>query len=76
MPYFDGTGPLGNGPLTGRGLGFCGFGRRMGFGRGYRHWFRSPTAEEERQDLEAYRKDLEEELARVKAQEEEIMQDK
>ena len=23
MPGFDGTGPLGKGPMTGRGLGFC-----------------------------------------------------
>ncbi|NLP43547.1 MAG: DUF5320 domain-containing protein [Peptococcaceae bacterium] len=51
MPGFDGTGPLGQGPLTGRGLGLCnpdspqvgafrpgrGFGRGIGrcFGRGF-----------------------------------------
>jgi len=23
MPGFDGTGPQGNGPMTGRGMGFC-----------------------------------------------------
>ena len=23
MPRFDGTGPVGGGPMTGRGLGFC-----------------------------------------------------
>ncbi|KYK38661.1 MAG: DUF5320 domain-containing protein [Theionarchaea archaeon] len=23
MPRFDGTGPMGRGPLTGRGMGFC-----------------------------------------------------
>ncbi len=50
MPYGDHTGPLGQGPKTGRGLGYCsgndrpgaevntgrGFGRGMGrgFGRG------------------------------------------
>lgn len=46
MPFGDGTGPLGLGPRTGRGLGFCngynspGFtkgapmGRGFGFGRG------------------------------------------
>jgi hypothetical protein len=36
MPKFDGTGPMGMGPRTGRGFGPCGFGlglRRM-FGRG------------------------------------------
>ena len=53
MPYGDGTGPVGSGPLTGRGAGFCagftrpGFanpvvGRFFGFargGRGYRNWY-------------------------------------
>ncbi|MBN1898172.1 MAG: DUF5320 domain-containing protein [Spirochaetes bacterium] len=47
MPGGDRTGPLGMGPMTGRGLGFCagyaspgylnpsfGLGRGMGFGRG------------------------------------------
>ncbi|MBN3037732.1 MAG: DUF5320 domain-containing protein [Candidatus Diapherotrites archaeon] len=43
MPYGDGTGPMGHGPRTGRGLGNCpgfssvafgmGFGRGMGRGR-------------------------------------------
>jgi hypothetical protein len=53
MPFRDGTGPRGNGPMTGRGAGFCagyatpgymmnsgfgqGFGR--GGGRGRRNWF-------------------------------------
>lgn len=44
MPRGDGTGPLGMGPMTGRGAGYCaGFrfpgylnfgGRSLGFGRG------------------------------------------
>jgi len=42
MPGMDGTGPLGLGPMTGRGLGPCGrglgwrrgLGRGLGFGRG------------------------------------------
>ncbi len=55
MPRFDGTGPLGQGPMTGRGMGYCnvnypspvrnfwGF-RGFGFGmrRGFmngRRWF-------------------------------------
>jgi len=33
MPRFDRTGPLGQGPATGRGMGPCGGG--MGWGRGY-----------------------------------------
>ncbi|GAB6886617.1 hypothetical protein JCM13304A_01150 [Desulfothermus okinawensis JCM 13304] len=48
MPGGDRTGPLGAGPRTGRGLGYCsgsshpgwvygrGYGRGMGFGRGRR----------------------------------------
>ena len=52
MPGFDGTGPMGMGPMTGGGRGFCvapvadirprPFGRRFfgrGGGRGYRHWY-------------------------------------
>jgi len=45
MPWGDRTGPLGAGPRTGRGMGFCngyatpgylnaGFGRGFGYGRG------------------------------------------
>ena len=45
MPGGDGTGPMGQGPMTGRAAGFCagnnapgymtgGFGRGFGFGRG------------------------------------------
>lgn len=50
MPGGDGTGPLGAGPMTGRGMGNCagaagpGFGRGRGSaggGRGWRHWFRA-----------------------------------
>jgi hypothetical protein len=29
MPGFDGTGPMGQGPMTGRGLGPCNRRRRM-----------------------------------------------
>lgn len=54
MPGGDRTGPLGMGPMTGRGAGFCagypapgymsagfgrGFGRGRGGGRGRRNWF-------------------------------------
>ena len=55
MPGGDGTGPMGAGPMTGRGAGFCAgypapgyanFGGARGFwgrggGRGWRHWFRA-----------------------------------
>lgn len=51
MPGLDGTGPLGFGPMTGRGAGFCmgyavpwgaryyGRGAGMGFGRGFRRMY-------------------------------------
>ncbi len=34
MPGMDGSGPLGQGPRTGRGLGPCGQGRACGLGLG------------------------------------------
>ena len=36
MPNYDGTGPCGTGPLTGRGDGPCNAGPGTGFGRGMR----------------------------------------
>jgi hypothetical protein len=48
MPGFDGTGPRGQGPFSGRGRGNCvvpewsgriGYGSHGGFGRGWRHRF-------------------------------------
>lgn len=48
MPRGDGTGPMGMGPMTGRGAGYCsnyanygraGYGRGMGGGRGFRRRF-------------------------------------
>ena len=55
MPAFDGTGPLGYGPRTGRGLGPCGaglayrrgygYGRSYGYGYGYgRRWGGYPVS--------------------------------
>ena len=35
MPNQDGTGPMGQGPRTGRGYGPCGDGARSGAGRGF-----------------------------------------
>ena len=46
MPFGDGTGPLGLGPRTGRGLGYCagfgapGFLAGRGWGRGFRFRWR------------------------------------
>ena len=64
MPNFDGTGPQGLGPMTGRGLGPCGGGMRRGFGRGFgfRRVFTTPVTlskEEEKKILEAELKDIE-----------------
>lgn len=75
MPNRDKTGPLGNGPSTGRGFGPCGSGLKRGLGRGlcrYFTWGQSKTDEEKKQSLINYRKALEEELEVVKEQEEEL----
>jgi len=39
MPNMNGTGPQGQGPMTGRGLGPCGGGMRRGCGRGFGRGF-------------------------------------
>jgi hypothetical protein len=77
MPWRDGTGPLGQGPLSGRGLGPCGkgLGFRRGFGRGFgwrRFYFDEPIVEpltltkgEQKKILEEEKKDLELELQRI-----------
>lgn len=63
MPRFDGTGPQGQGPMTGRGLGPCGLGLRRGGGYGFRR-FISPK--NEITALTEEQKILEEELKAVK----------
>jgi hypothetical protein len=75
MPRFDKTGPQGQGPMTGRGMGQCGKGKagsRQGFGRccgGYGRglgryfgWNAPQTKEERVSDIQEYRKALQEEL--------------
>jgi len=67
MPRQDGTGPMGQGPMSGRGLGYCGvgfnrgccFGRGLGFGR---RW----TTVDEKTALDEEEKILEEELSAVR----------
>jgi hypothetical protein len=39
MPGYDGTGPLGGGPMTGGGFGYCGTGRRPSYGLGGRAFY-------------------------------------
>jgi len=66
MPAFDGTGPRGMGPMTGRGMGWCGGWRaglgRGGFGRGLGRFFGITPS---KGDLTEYRKALKEELADI-----------
>ncbi len=67
MPGFDKTGPRGQGPMTGRGLGPCGggmaWGRGCGCGYGYRRFF---SQTEEKEMLEQEAEMLEQELKAVK----------
>ena len=69
MPRRDGTGPIGNGPGTGRGLGRCkrfespGYTGRRFQGRCRR---RRLTREEEIQELKDEKEDLEKEIKAIK----------
>jgi hypothetical protein len=80
MPNFDGTGPMGLGPRTGRGFGPCGLGlgwrRRFGAGRGmgryFGYWSDPQTKDDKIKALSDYKKALEEELEDVKKEEEEL----
>jgi len=70
MPGQDGTGPLGYGPLTGRGLGPCGCGMRRGFSRGFGWRYTLPTTltkEEQKKILEAELKEIEAEKQEIEA---------
>ena len=62
MPRFDGTGPRGMGPGTGRGMGPCGFGLR----RFYTKREESEMLAEEMENLEAELKAIKERLAEIK----------
>ena len=77
MPRYNGTGPLGQGPGTGWGMGPCGagIGWRKGFGQGYgrrNSWgCRAPyqpqmTEKEEKEILEEEAEILEDELKSIK----------
>lgn len=75
MPKMNGTGPLGQGAGTGRGMGPCGAGTRMGWGcrGGYgmgRRRFLSPK--NELTALEEEEKMLLEELEIIKSEKEAI----
>lgn len=74
MPNRDGTGPMGQGSLTGRGLGACSgsfAGQRLGrgFGRGFGFRRFQPNVE---LTFEQEKKILEAELAEVEAEKTEL----
>ncbi len=69
MPGFNGTGPMGQGPRTGRGMGRCG--GSYGYGRNWlrRSWFgpqRFISPKNELANLEEEEKILEEELSSLR----------
>ena len=80
MPGFDKTGPMGAGPMTGRGFGPCGLGlgwrRRFGAGRGMGRYFACwnfpQTKEDKLKALADYKKALQEELEDVEKEEDEV----
>lgn len=79
MPGYDQTGPRGQGPMTGRGLGPCGGGFRRGFGcgRGYGRFVNRAylskqeeieELEEEAGAMESDLKALKERIAEIKGE--------
>ncbi|MDD4135906.1 MAG: DUF5320 domain-containing protein [Candidatus Shapirobacteria bacterium] len=70
MPNRDKTGPMGQGPATGRGFGPCGKGKGQGFGFRLGRGFARGLCRF--QSLIDYRKALEKELEDVKKQEKEL----
>ncbi len=70
MPNFDGSGPMGQGPMTGRGMGSCngqvrGRGQGCARGFGFRRFF---SQKEEVEDLKTYQEDLKAELKAIEEQ--------
>ena len=81
MPRFDGTGPIGAGPMTGRGFGPCGGGFGMGWRRNFRpgrgmgryfNWQIPQTNDDKKKALADYRQALEEELEDIKKEEKDL----
>ncbi len=79
MPGFERTGPLGQGPITGRGFGPCGLGldwrARFGPGRGlgrYFGWKWPQTKKDQLEALKEYKQALEEELEDVAKEKKEL----
>ncbi|PIU62721.1 hypothetical protein COX58_00230 [archaeon CG_4_10_14_0_2_um_filter_Archaea_38_6] len=63
MPNKDGTGPLGMGRVTGRGLGPCGRGMKRGFGRCLAGTL---TKDEEKKILENEKEEINKRLEELK----------
>ncbi|MFA7209455.1 MAG: DUF5320 domain-containing protein [Parcubacteria group bacterium] len=80
MPQQDTTGPMGMGPMTGRGAGSCGKGSGLGMGRGYGRamcgWFYQKyqaMPKNERKDmLKSEIEDLKQEMRMVEEELEEL----
>ena len=79
MPGLDKSGPMGTGPMTGRGFGPCGMGlgqrKRFGMGRGmgrYFGWNWPQTKDDQKQALADCKKALEEDFEDVRKEEEEL----
>lgn len=77
MPGRNGTGPMGKGPMTGRGMGFCrngksniGLGMGFGFRRGFRRCFdydiNNVEPKTEKSLLEMHKTMLEAQLENIK----------
>jgi hypothetical protein len=69
MPNLDGTGPQGQGPYTGRGMGRCSRGFRC---FGFKRFFSKPTLE----DLDLEEKVLKEELEALQKEKESLKDQK
>ena len=81
MPGFNGAGPEGRGPRTGRGLGPCGLGlarrRVFGRGRGLRRYFNRIWPQDRKERLESLREDkkvVEEELEEIEKEEKKLQE--
>lgn len=74
MPRFDGTGPAGMGPRTGRGFGFCGgYGCPMGRGMGCCFNCGWPATKKAQAELlENYLENIQEEAEEIKKELEEL----
>jgi len=74
MPQQDRTGPMGQGPLTGRGLGPCGmgFGFGRGFGRGFGWRLFQPQFQPVQFSEADEKKILQEELKEIESEKTEI----